>query len=221
MFCPNWPIFVVDFEGSLASGVVEYGLVRIEKGQIVSTQTRFCRARAPIDVNEYRCHGIEFEETLSFLPFSYEREYFLKQRTFGPFGAHNSLFEDRLLRYEWANPGRVPRFLDVPTAFDGWGPWLDTYFLYKRCFPKLKQFALSDLIEIFGYRDLLDSLAKQYCPANRQKYHCALYDALACSLLLLHLIQHRDLQPISLEWLLIHSANGQRNFQNMNQQELF
>lgn len=220
VFRPTYPIYVIDFEGSLSAGIVEYGVVGIYEGEIFETHSRLCRALAPIPDNEVRCHGISFETTLRFPPFASDSEFFLKRRQSGPFAAHNALFEDRLLRNEWPVPGQVPRFLEN-NAQNGWGPWIDTYCLYRRCFPNAAGFALSELIDSFKLNDALACLGKLFCKSQRRNYHCALFDALACSLLLLKLLENSDAHPLSLDWLFIHSASGKKQFEAMNQQELF
>jgi DNA polymerase-3 subunit epsilon len=215
------PIFVIDFEGSPTSGIVEYGLITLERGEITETRTRFCRAKAPIDPHEYRCHGIRYEETLSTLPFAADGEMFLRCRKAGPFAAHNALFEDRLLNEAYPVPEKIPRFLPFTRPFGGWGPWMDTCFLYRRCFPHSKPFHLQNLICTFGGQATLDKLAEKHCPPNRRRYHCALFDALACAVLLLNLLRHEALHSMTLEWLLIHSANGSRHFNERNQPQWF
>ena len=52
------PIFFVDFEGSRASGVLEYGVATLLGGQVVETATRLCaatgRVRAEAAVKQTR-----------------------------------------------------------------------------------------------------------------------------------------------------------------------
>ena len=54
---PLWteiPIHVVDFEGSLRTGVVEYGVVTLLGGDIINTSTRLHAARTPEAVDPLR-----------------------------------------------------------------------------------------------------------------------------------------------------------------------
>jgi hypothetical protein len=72
------------------------------------------------------------------------------------------------------------------------------------------------LVKEFMLQDDLDNLAGKHCPSNRRKAHCALYDALASSLLLVRLASEESLSSyLSLGWLLQFS-NG-----SSPQQELF
>src|SRR5579871_3747647 len=38
------PVFFIDFEGSHAAGILEYGVVTVLGGRVVETKTRLCRA---------------------------------------------------------------------------------------------------------------------------------------------------------------------------------
>jgi DNA polymerase-3 subunit epsilon len=58
-----------------------------------------------------------------------------------------------------------------------WGPWVDTLQLAKARYPKLPNYALGDLCEIFGLVPQLDG----------RTWHDALYDAVACAKLALFL----------------------------------
>jgi DNA polymerase-3 subunit epsilon len=214
----NLPIFAVDFEGSPTSGIVEYGLVEIQNGEITGVKARLCRARAAINAYEFRCHKIRYEDTLSEQPFAADFPDFLQRRARGPFAAHNSVFENSMLRAEGVQTAHLSPLLGNRSLRGGWGPWVDTYSLYKRCFPDLKHFTLKSLIKAFELQETLEDLARRHCPKNRCAYHCALFDALACAILLIQLMKNEALQPLTLQWLLIHSANGMKDFKALNQQ---
>ncbi len=62
------------------------------------------------------------------------------------------------------------------------GPWVDTLVLSRAAWPGLPSYALEDLVAIFGLGDAV-SLR---CPGRAA--HDALYDAVACAMLLLHLL---------------------------------
>ena len=42
------PIFFVDFEGSRASGILEFGVAEVRRGRVVSVRTRLCRPAGPV-----------------------------------------------------------------------------------------------------------------------------------------------------------------------------
>ncbi|MDR1255259.1 MAG: 3'-5' exonuclease [Puniceicoccales bacterium] len=182
----NGPVYVIDFEGSWVGGIVEYGIVGIllDKG-IFETRTRLCQTNVPVAISEYRCHGILNRELVHCLPFSQDLGFFIKARQQGIFCAHNAAFENQLL-------SRYCPVLEIEKSFAtydkrdmGWGPWLDTYGLYKHLLPRKVDCGLSHLIATLRLETNLNALANKFCPSTRKKYHCALYDALASALLLL------------------------------------
>ncbi len=63
------------------------------------------------------------------------------------------------------------------------GPWVDTLVLSRAAWPGLPSYALEDLIAIFK----LDVAVLSRCPGRAA--HDALYDAVACAMLLLHLLK--------------------------------
>ena len=136
---------------------------------------------------------------------------FIKARNHGVFCAHNATFENQLLcRYCPVLPGNVT-----------WGPWIDTYGLYKNYLPKGSDCQLGHLVNQFGLENELKSLAEKLCPTQRCRYHCALYDTIACALLLLYYIHLPQNQSVDLETLLLQSAFGSETFNDRNQQQLF
>jgi len=63
------------------------------------------------------------------------------------------------------------------------GPWVDTLVLARAAWPGLPSYALEDLIARFGLGDAV----AVHCPGRAA--HDALYDAVACAELLLHLLR--------------------------------
>ncbi|MDR0647357.1 MAG: 3'-5' exonuclease [Puniceicoccales bacterium] len=214
----NGPIYVIDFEGSLAGGIVEYGIVGIllDKG-IFETRTRLCQTNVPIAVNEYRCHGISDRELVHHPPFSQDLELFIKARQHGIFCAHNAAFENQLL-------SRYCPVLEIEKSFEscdkkdaGWGPWLDTYGLYKHFLPRKVDCGLSHLISMLHLETDLNALANKFCPSVRKKYHCALYDALASALLLLKFARMPQNQGKDLNQYIAQSTLGVKAMYDRNQ----
>ena len=52
------PIHFIDFEGSAASGILEFGVVTLQGGGIAATHTRLCRATGPVAADDTKVHGL-------------------------------------------------------------------------------------------------------------------------------------------------------------------
>ena len=126
-------------------------------------------------------------------------------RQTGPLCAHNASVEDALLRSLWSYPRQSPDFTEATKSVASWGPWLDTLHIYRQLYPQLESYKLQDLIDLFDLKPELEDKAKLYCPVNRMGFHCALYDALACALLLLRLFSQPELKKINKKQVKIKS----------------
>ncbi|MGC4072313.1 MAG: hypothetical protein QM760_07320 [Nibricoccus sp.] len=84
----NVPIHFVDFEGSVASGILEYGVVTLHGGLVVETQTRLCRATGKVRAEDEAVHGISAEAVSKTAPFADEFSRFGTLRASGPLAAH-------------------------------------------------------------------------------------------------------------------------------------
>ena len=215
------PIYVIDFEGSRQSGIVEYGVVTLLGTGIIATHTRMCAPSGTISNQDLMQHGISEERAGREAPFDADWSLFADWRTKGPFCAHNAFVEDGLLCAVWAHPRNSPNFAREGESIATWGPWLDTLYLYRRLYPQLSGFSIIDLISAFGLQDELDELAKIYCPEKRRQYHCALYDAFASALLLKRLYLEPDFDRISLHWLFLQSASNPSERDSIGQMSLF
>ncbi len=182
-------VHFIDFEGSKTSGVVEYGIVALRNRQIDNVLTRLCAPTHPIPPIEYGIHGIKTQIAQNFPPFSDDFIVFKRLRKIGPFAAHNAASENSLIKEAWPYVGKVPSFFSPNTSQIDWGPWIDTLFIYQNLFPNLKDYKLMGLIRHFELKDTLTQLSQRLCPKNRQKAHCALYDALASALLFQKILQ--------------------------------
>jgi DNA polymerase III epsilon subunit-like protein len=202
------PIHVIDFEGSRATGVVEYGAVTILRGGILSAKTRLCAPIADIPPEETRIHGISKADTGGQAPFAAEQDLFMDMRSTGPLCAHNAAFERHLLKAVWPYPRTSPDFLNPDRNLADWGPFIDTLRLYELVFPTLSEHGLSALLDAFGLKEQLDMIADDHCPSGRRKYHCALYDALGSAMLLTHMGRLPGYEDLPLEWLLVHSQSA-------------
>ena len=215
------PIHVIDFEGSRQSGIVEYGVVTLLKEDIVAAQTRLCATVGTISDQDRLKHGISEELVAEKATFDAEWTYFAGLREQGPFCAHSASVEDSLLRSVWACPRMSPNFSRAGESSAAWAPWLDTLYLYRSLYPQLSSYQLGDLIQTFNLQEALDEWAGVYCPENRRRFHCALYDALASSLLLKRLYDEPELETISLHWLFLQSAATGSARDSVGQMNLF
>ena len=214
------PIHVIDFEGSRQSGVVEYGYVTLENGEIVDSQTRICSPVGTITDLDRGQHGISEGRASKHALFELEWSLFARLRQSGAFCAHNASVEDGFLRAVWPCPRTSPNFAEPGQVTATWAPWLDTLHIYRQVYPQLENHKLQALIEIFDLQAALDAQAVTICPAERCHYHCALYDALASALLLRRLADEPTLKDASMRWLFLQSAASVAARDAMGQQEL-
>lgn len=212
----NAPIHVIDFEGSLQSGIVEYGIATISNGVIESTHTRLCRPYGTIPYRETACHGIYEDELTRLLPIDTDWNLFSSLRGSGPFAAHNAFTEHQLLKAVWPYTASTQNFSDGQPSVT-WGPWIDTLRLYENLYQKLPSYKLESLIETFQLQENLDALSKIHCPEKRRQYHSALYDAIACALLICRLINMPQFHSDGLPLLFKYSSYQQ----DCRQMELF
>lgn len=219
----NQIIHIIDFEGSTNTGVLEWGMVSIQGERILEAKTRLCGTEKSIDKIESQQHGITSELVVECPAFEKDFDLFAKLRKSGPLCAHNASVEDRFLRNTWSYTRQVPDFSNPEEnkLLTSWGPWLDTLPIYRRLYPDLDNYQLNTLIHLFSLEETLNALARIYCPKERVRYHCALYDALASALLLQRLFTLKELNNLSLFQLFTLSASSASVYNQRRQQELF
>lgn len=207
---------MLDFEGSSSSGVLEYGVVHLHNGNIVQAETSLCHPVGEISPRDQELHGIRASDLDGKEPFAGFYNQFAGYRKRGVLAAHNRHAENNFLKATWAVPPSVPDWRRGAGTAQEWGPWIDTLAIYKHLYPGIESYALGELVARFRLREELGKQADLYCPDERKKAHCALFDALASALLLVRLAREEQLVPyLSLGWLLQFS-NG-----TSPQQELF
>ena len=219
-----WPdqlIHFIDFEGSVGSGILEYGVVSMLRGEILHTATRTCRATGRVRPEDVAVHGLEAERLVGEAPFTEEFERFGGLRETGPLAAHFAQAENTMIKSVWPYPRRSPDFVREGQSVIEWGPWVDTGRLYPQLYPSLESAKLSDLVDRCGLQAELDAAAERYCPADRRHYHAALYDALAGALLLRRLGEQSGVAEQSLAWLLTTSTLDPVKRAAMTQGDLF
>lgn len=215
------PIFFVDFEGSRASGVLEYGVVTLQGGHVVDTRTRLCAPTGRVRPEDTAVHGLH-EHALATRPlFAEDWEYFAGLRERGPLAAHYAGVENSLLKSVWPYPRNSPDFARPGERTIDWGPWIDSGRIYTQLFPALDSGRLESLVAACGLQPALDEQAARHCPAARRCYHAALYDALAGALLLAELARDPQIASMSIMQLLALSTLDPRKRDALQQRELF
>lgn len=214
-------IFFVDFEGSLGSGVLEYGVVGLLRGQIVQTNTRLCRPTGRVRREDTAVHGLDAEMLEHRTPFADEWEFFAGLRERGPLAAHFAGVENGLLKSAWPYPRSSPDFARVGERIIDWGPWLDSARIYQQLYPQFPSTGLETLIAGCGLQTELDRVASLHCPADRRRYHCALYDALGGALLLGRLSSEPSIAHLSMMQMMALSTLDGGKRDALRQRELF
>jgi DNA polymerase III epsilon subunit-like protein len=215
------PLYFIDFEGSVASGILEYGAVTLHAGRVTGSLTRLCAPTGRIRAEDTAVHGLR-EEALSRLePFSADWELFAQMREKGPLAAHYAGAESSLLRATWPYPRNSPDFARPGSHVIDWGPWIDSARIYAQLYPALESGRLESLVVACGLQAELDTLAAEHCPPTRRRYHAALYDALAGALLLASLARHPQLAALTMTQLLALSTLDAKKRGSILQRELF
>jgi DNA polymerase III epsilon subunit-like protein len=214
------PIFFIDFEGSLASGILEYGVATLHEGRIVDTRTRLCRATGPVRAEDAAVHGLREADTAAQAPFAADWEYFAGLRARGPLAAHYAQVENSLLKSVWPYPRSSPDFARPGGRVTDWGPWVDTGRLYAQLAPRLPSGKLEDLVTACGLQTSLDAQAASCCPPERRHYHAAMYDALAGAVLLGRLAAEPAAAAKPMAWLLEMSTLNPEKRDALRQGEL-
>ncbi len=215
------PVYFIDFEGSLASGILEYGVVEVRGGALGAMATRLCRATGPVRPEDAAVHGLRARDVAGQAPFSNEWEYFAGLRGRGPLAAHYAGVENALLKAVWPYSRSSPDFARPGGQVAEWGPWIDSGRLYAQFHPTLPSGKLEDLVAACGLQAELDATAATHCPIGRRHYHAALYDALAGALLLARLAAEPAVADRSMGWLLAMSTLNPEKRDALRQEDLF
>jgi DNA polymerase III epsilon subunit-like protein len=215
------PVHFIDFEGGVASGVLEYGVVTLLGGRVTATMTRL---RAPVGrlrPEDTQIHGLSEDALAGCEPFSSEWGLFADLREQGPLAAHYAGAENSLLKATWPYPRNSPDFARPGSRIIDWGPWIDSARIYSQLYPSVESGRLEALVVACGLQAELDGLAAVHCPAGRRRYHAALYDALAGALLLGSLARNPQLAALTVMQLLALSTLDAQKRDSIVQRELF
>ena len=215
------PVHVIDFEGNRQSGILEYGVVTLLHGKIVSTSTRLCSPKGRISAVDANVHGIREGDVRGCEAFSVEWDFFAKLRESGVLAGHFAATENGLLKSVWPYPRTSPDFLFPSREIADWAPWIDTGYIFKEMGLAEESAKLEDLVVKMGLIDSLDDLAKEYCPKDRVGFHSALYDAMATALLLLLIGKNEEGEAVSLGWMIEMSTADPEKKEERRQGRLF
>ena len=214
-------VHFIDFEGSVASGILEYGVVSLCGGEIMDTATRLCRATGRVRPEDVAVHGIDPSAVAATAPFTEEFERFAQLRGSGPLAAHFANAEDTMVKGVWPYSRQAPDWVRAGEVSTEWGPWIDTGRLFPQLYLGLESVRLEELVGRMGLQGQLDRVALQVCPPTRCRYHAALYDALAGALLLRQLATEPEVASQSVAWLLTMSTLDPDKRAAMTQGEFF
>ena len=215
------PIFFVDFEGSRASGILEYGVATVLGGRVIEGVTRRCAATGRVRAEDVAVHGLSEASLAGCAPFAEEWDYFAGLRERGPLAAHYAGVETGLLKGVWPYPRRSPDFARPGERVIEWGPWIDSARIYGQLYPQLESGKLQAVIAGCGLQNELDVLSEKFCPAERRRYHAALYDALAGAVLLASLARVPTVAGMTVMQLLALSTLDGAKREAITQRELF
>jgi DNA polymerase-3 subunit epsilon len=215
------PIHFVDFEGSRVSGILEFGVVTVIGGRIAETRTRLCSPIGRVRAEDVALHGLSEELLAAQTPFADEWDYFAALRETGPLAAHYAGVENALLKSVWPYPRNSPDFARPGERVIEWGPWIDTARIYAQLYPQLDSGGLESLVVACGLQRELDEIAAERCPAERRRFHAALYDALAGAVLLAALARDPQLAQLTTMQLLALSTLDGTKRDALQQRELF
>lgn len=220
MLWTDVPIRMIDFEGSHASGILEFGVVTLHHGRITGATGRYCRARGRVRPEDREIHGLDEGVVAHAAPFEEEFARFSAWRQEGPFAAHYANAENTLIKTAWSYNREAPDFSAPGRRTREWGPWVDTGRLYPEVYGSAGRGGLQELVARFGLQGEVDALACIHCSDTRRRYHAALYDALGAAVLLLALGARPEFRAMTLAWLLQASAAGAAGRQALQQDEL-
>lgn len=215
------PVHVIDFEGGARCGIVEFGVVTLQGGEVQALHTRLCRPRAALTAEETALHGLTDTAVAGNEPFEAEWERFAALRATGVLAAHFCATEDALLRGCWPCPRLSPDFLEPGRTMAEWGPWIDTGRVAAEVLPPRTSRKLEDVVGVLGLQAGLEELASRFCPPLRRRFHAAAYDALAAALVLARLARDADGRPWSLARLLVASTADARRREARQQARFF
>ena len=216
------PIFFIDFEGSQASGILEYGVATLREGRIVDTRTRLCRATGPVRAEDAAVHGLHEADTAAAGAVGRRLGLFRRPARARTAGGALCVGGELAAEVGVAVSAQLARFRPAGRADHGLGA-------VGRHRPAVcaagaaagRPASSKTLVAACGLQAALDALAASCCPAGRRRYHAALYDALAGALLLARLAAEPAVADKSMAWLLEMSTLNPEKRDALSQGRLF
>jgi DNA polymerase III epsilon subunit-like protein len=194
-------IFAIDFEGNGREGILEFGAICLHGGELSNPVDGFCACPRETGIFLSR-RKIPLERTASGVPFDNFLPIFQDMRRQGILAAHHAATEDTLLRSRCPSPGFVPDWTDPDRSLVSWRPWLDSRMAVKKVWPRLNSYGLRETLRWANLEGRWRELGKRFCPPDRCRPHCALYDAVGCALLLDCCLRKLEIGPLDLLRLL-------------------
>ncbi|MDR1907172.1 MAG: hypothetical protein LBQ03_03090 [Puniceicoccales bacterium] len=216
-------IHVIDFEGNRTYGILEYGLVTLKNNVIMDISAANCCKNSSHLTAQFTEHS-RFASNAKEASFEQYLPFFIKKRAEGFFCAHGASVEDRLLRRYCLTPGEISFLpgeygtkntqkifpqenistksqISTATATESmkgisWGPWIDTYKIYRKYYPIAERYEVAELIRHFDLEKKLENLVAKHLIDPALTFHRAPYDALATALLLQNFINHFQIKDI-------------------------
>ena len=149
---------VIDFEGSTSVGIQQASIIDFKNSEIINSK-------------EYLKDDGEFSGWFAKNTENSEIEIWV---------AHNFTVEKNLIAQ---NAPYKNNLLSMSSSMQ-WGPWIDTLIIYKRLYPNLEKYTLSDLKLRFLDVKKIERIAQRLCKRTKPKPHQSMYDAIVTYLLL-------------------------------------
>jgi DNA polymerase III epsilon subunit-like protein len=165
----SFKYIVIDFEGK-NENIREFSFLIVKRG-IIDTVKEFVEPDSKMIEHEINA---------------------LSDFGFDALVSHNAHVEKNFLNY-------ISPYQIKDRKLQKWGPWLDTYNVYKQLYPNLKNYDLKSLTEKFVNQDTLNGLSEKHCNELNTKYHFATFDCI-CTYLLLQRLEGRINLQMFLRW---------------------
>jgi DNA polymerase III epsilon subunit-like protein len=173
-------ILILDFEGTVKSGIREAGFVLVKDGEVNHLK---------------EISKCTHNHTIEDLVVNYFRSKKLEQ--VDVFVSHSASIEHNLLKN--IMPYRAQIFETKGKNFY-WDPWIDTVQIYKTLYPSEKKFDLKSLAKRFIDDEIIEDITIKYCIKEKRSFHHSLFDAIICYLLLKRITEIIDLNKLLLRF---------------------
>ncbi len=173
-------ILILDFEGTLRSGIREAGFVLVKDGEINHIK---------------EISKCTHNHTIEDLVVNYFQNKNLEQVDL--FVSHSASVEHNFLKN--IMPYRAQIF-GIRRKNFYWDPWIDTVKTYKALYPSEKKFDLKSLAKRFIDVEIIQDITMKYCIKEKRTFHHSVFDAIICYLLLKRVTEIIDLNKLLLRF---------------------